>query len=90
MYQIHRRYFSNAQASGKTFPWSFLTPRKSSSPMPELGYGSKKLLPDNWQTIITTSRQLTLRLDFPFWVSEPLPGEKAFRFRWVFGLEQAI
>ncbi|MFQ5604604.1 MAG: M1 family aminopeptidase [bacterium] len=47
-------------------------------------------LPDNWYTIFTGGRNLTIRLDFPFWVSKSLPDEKDFHFRWVFGFEQAI
>ena len=35
-------------------------------------------------------RQFTLRFDFPFWVSDPLPGEKETKFRWVFGLQSGI
>ncbi|MCG8606121.1 hypothetical protein MJD09_14170, partial [bacterium] len=55
-----------------------------------VGLRFEKVLPDNWYTIITTGRRVTLRLDFPFWVSEPLNGEDAFHFRWVFGLEHPI
>jgi len=35
-------------------------------------------------------RRLTLRFDFPVWVSEPLAGEKKAKFRWVFGLQSGI
>jgi hypothetical protein len=55
-----------------------------------VGLRFEKILPDNWYTIITAGRRVTLRLDFPFWVSEPLDGEDAFHFRWLFGLEHAI
>jgi len=47
-------------------------------------------LPDEWYTIFTGGRDVTLRLDFPIWVNEPLPDENAVRFRWVFGFEQAF
>ncbi|MFQ5638833.1 MAG: M1 family aminopeptidase [bacterium] len=55
-----------------------------------LGLRFSKRLPDTWYTLFTGGRNLTLRLDFPVWVNEPLPGEKRLRFRWVFGFEQAI
>ncbi len=35
-------------------------------------------------------QRLTLRFDFPVWVSEPLNGEKETKFRWVFSLQNAI
>lgn len=35
-------------------------------------------------------QRFTLRFDFPFWVNEPLPGEKETKFRWVFSLQNAI
>ncbi len=47
-------------------------------------------LPDNWYTIFTGGRNLTIRLDFPIWVSKSLPDENNLRFRWVFGFEQAL
>lgn len=45
-------------------------------------------LPDAWYTMFTGGRELTLRFDFPLWVSDPLPDENSVRFRWVFGFEQ--
>ncbi len=33
---------------------------------------------------------ILLRLDFPFWVSDPLPGEKQMKFRWVVSIQHAI
>jgi hypothetical protein len=54
------------------------------------GFRLQALLPDEWYTIFTGGRDLTLRLDFPIWVNEPLPDENAVRFRWVFGFEQAF
>ncbi|MFQ5822832.1 MAG: M1 family aminopeptidase [bacterium] len=58
----------------------------------DAGFGIRfqKFLPDNWYTIFTGGRNLTIRLDFPIWVNEPLPDENSVRFRWVFGFEQAI
>ncbi|MCH8955129.1 hypothetical protein IIA28_07400 [candidate division KSB1 bacterium] len=47
-------------------------------------------LPDDWYTIFTAGRNLTVRLDFPIWVSKSLPGEDNLRFRWLFGFEQAL
>jgi hemolysin activation/secretion protein len=35
-------------------------------------------------------QRLTVRFDFPVWVSEPLPGEKEGKFRWVFSLQSGI
>jgi len=35
-------------------------------------------------------RRFTLRFDFPIWVSDPLPGEKETKFRWVFGFQSGI
>ena len=55
-----------------------------------LGLRFQKFLPDNWLTLLTRSRHVTLRLDFPIWINKPLADEKAFRFRWIVGLEQAI
>lgn len=55
-----------------------------------LGLRIQKFLPDDWYTIFTGGRNLTLRLDFPIWVSDPLPDENRVRFRWVFGFEQAF
>lgn len=55
-----------------------------------LGIRFQKFLPDNWYTIFTGRRNLTIRVDFPIWVSDPLPDENNVRFRWVFGFEQAI
>ncbi|HEX9654090.1 MAG TPA: M1 family metallopeptidase [bacterium] len=55
-----------------------------------LGLRFENLLPDDWYTIFTGGRNTTLRLDFPIWVNQPLPGENAVRFRWVFGFEQAL
>ncbi len=55
-----------------------------------LGLRFRNILPDNWYTIFTGGRDLTIRLDFPIWVSRPLPDEKELRFRWVFGFEQAL
>jgi ribosomal protein L24E len=58
----------------------------------DAGFGIRfqKFLPDDWYTIFTGGRNLTLRLDFPVWVSDPLPDENNVRFRWVFGFEQAF
>ncbi|MCH8954681.1 M1 family metallopeptidase [candidate division KSB1 bacterium] len=47
-------------------------------------------LPDNWYTIFTGGRNLTIRLDFPIWVSKSSPDENNLQFRWVFGFEQAL
>lgn len=55
-----------------------------------LGIRFQKFLRDDWYTIFTGGRNLTIRLDFPIWVSDPLPDEKNVRFRWVFGFEQAF
>lgn len=33
---------------------------------------------------------LLFRIDFPFWVSDPLPGEKEIKFRWLVSLQNAI
>lgn len=55
-----------------------------------IGLRLQKTLPDNWITLFTRTRNITLRLDFPIWVNKPLPDERKFRFRWVFGFEQAI
>jgi len=54
------------------------------------GFRFHRIIPDNWLTLLTRTRNLTLRLDFPLWVNRPLPDENAFRFRWVLGFEQAI
>jgi hypothetical protein len=54
------------------------------------GFRLQALLPDEWYTIFTGGRDVTVRLDFPIWVNEPLPDENAVRFRWVFGFEQAF
>ncbi len=58
----------------------------------DAGFGLRfaSLLPDEWYTVFTGGRNLLLRLDFPIWVSKPLPGENHFRFRWVLGFEQAF
>jgi hypothetical protein len=58
----------------------------------DAGFGIRvqKFLPDNWYTIFTGGRNVTIRFDFPLWVSDPLPDENKVRFRWVFGFEQAI
>lgn len=48
------------------------------------------ILPDKWFTLFTGGRKLTLRLDFPLWVSDPLPEENPFSFRWLFGFEQTF
>ncbi|MFQ5770326.1 MAG: M1 family aminopeptidase [bacterium] len=65
---------------------------KTSKFFMDAGFGVRlqKFLPDNWYTIFTGGRNLTLRLDFPLWVNEPLPDENSLRFRWVFGFEQAF
>ncbi|NIR52318.1 hypothetical protein GWO43_03900, partial [candidate division KSB1 bacterium] len=55
-----------------------------------LGLRFQNVLPDNWYTLFTGGRHVTLRLDFPIWIDDPLPNENAVRFRWVFGFEQAI
>ncbi|MFQ5708653.1 MAG: M1 family aminopeptidase [bacterium] len=55
-----------------------------------IGLRFHRFLPDNWYTIFAGGRNLTLRLDFPVWVSDSLPDENNLRFRWVFGFEQAF
>ncbi|MFQ5604115.1 MAG: M1 family aminopeptidase [bacterium] len=55
-----------------------------------LGLRFQKRLADKWYTLLTGSRNIALRFDFPIWVNKPLPDENAVRFRWVFGLEQAF
>lgn len=35
-------------------------------------------------------RYLRFRFDFPFWVSEPLSGEKEFKFRWLFSFQNVM
>ena len=35
-------------------------------------------------------RWFNFRFDFPIWVSEPLPGEKELKFRWVFSFQKAF
>ena len=55
-----------------------------------VGLRFNNILPDDWYTIFTGGRQVTLRLDFPIWVSQSLPDENNLRFRWVFGFEQAF
>jgi hypothetical protein len=32
----------------------------------------------------------TLRVDFPFYITAPPPGESKLKFRWVFGLNETI
>jgi hypothetical protein len=58
----------------------------------DMGFGVRvqRTLPDKWYTIFTGGRDITFRLDFPFWVSDPLPDERNFHFRWVFGFEQVF
>jgi len=36
------------------------------------------------------SRRVTMRFDFPIWLSQPLPGEKETEFRWLFSFQNAI
>lgn len=55
-----------------------------------VGLRFHNVLPDEWFTIFTGGRELTLRLDFPIWVSNPLPEENPVSFRWLFGFEQAF
>jgi hypothetical protein len=55
-----------------------------------IGFRLENQLPDAWYTILTGGRNLTIRFDFPFWVSDPLPGEKSFKLRWLFGFEKVI
>jgi len=35
-------------------------------------------------------QRFTLRFDFPFWVSEPIQGQKETKFRWVFSFQNAF
>jgi hypothetical protein len=55
-----------------------------------IGVRFEQTLPDHWFTLFTGGRTLTIRFDFPIWVNTPVVGERALKFRWLFGFEQVI
>ncbi|MFQ6617696.1 MAG: M1 family aminopeptidase [Fidelibacterota bacterium] len=59
------------------------TSRKKSSFLTSTGFGlifSKRFINKNWK----------LRIDFPLWVNEPIPGESKLKFRWIFSFQPAV
>lgn len=70
----------------------YAIPESTEQTLADAGIGLRfqRFLPDQWYTFFTGGRNITLRVDFPFYVNEPRPGDSEVEFRWVVGFEQVL